>query len=262
MITSASGSGSLKKLPATELHPRLQPLIRHVLLEDRTDFRKIEPDAQKVRVFPRHLRQQIALRRPDVGHRLVLGPGKLRGDRLVGPAAHARHRLQKLFQPCRIGVDGFKYRRASALQFALRQSRTQSLRQIVPMPKQTVVGHLQNAADIRRLALVQKKFCRWSIRIDPVAPLEKSQRDQCIQKIPRRSRMQSQPPRQRLQILRVLCQLGKDFHLHRAQKRLRGPESQAGFRMCSGEGAGVAAGAAAGTVAVAVRLILTSLWSR
>lgn len=53
----------------------------------------------------RELDEKAALGAADVEHRLVAGEGKLLGDRDRGARAQARHRVQELAQPLRVGVE-------------------------------------------------------------------------------------------------------------------------------------------------------------
>ena len=74
--------------------------------------------------------------------------------------------------------------------------------------------------------------CREKIRagrvvVAAIAPFEKIQRNERIEKIAGRSRMQVEPRLQGFKILRVLGKFCEEFHLDGAQKRLGSPKSQA-----------------------------------
>src|SRR5436853_4559482 len=90
-----------------------------------------------------------------------------------------------------------------------------------------MVGHFQNAADVRGLALVQEQVSAGRIAINPVAALEEAKCHQRVQKILGRTRVKSQPVPQSLAALRLPRELREQLHLHCAQERLRGPEAKA-----------------------------------
>ena len=180
-----------------------------------------------MRIGERDLHRQIALRRADVDERLVAGPGKLRGNGHVRAVADAGHRCQKRLQARRIGIERLKHRRAAAADFVLRQARPKRLGEVTPEAVQTLVRHLEDAADVGRLLLVEERIGGRSVGVLAARALQKSQRHQGVQKIAGGARMQAEPPLYALQRLRPFRQIGEQLHLHRAQQDLRRPKSQA-----------------------------------
>ena len=93
-----------------------------------------------------------------------------------------------------------------------------------------MVRHFEDAADIGRLRLVEEEVGLGCIVIDAVDALEESQCDQRIQKIASPAWVESEAALQGLEILRMLRQLGEEFHLNGAEKRLGVPEGEAGLQ--------------------------------
>ena len=91
------------------------------------------------------------------------------------------------------------------------------MRKVVPERIKTLVGHLEDSADVGRLALIQKEVGRGRVVILAVQALEKAQRDQRVQEIARRTRMQAETSLDCCEVLGVLGKLGKQFDLDGAQ---------------------------------------------
>src|SRR5579863_724615 len=200
-----------------------------MLFKDGRDLGQVEADAGEMRILERDLDDQVALRGAAVGGGFVLCPRKLRSDRYVGAAADAGHGPQKCLQPARIGVERAEEVLFSR-RFALRLAGPQGRGEIVPVPVKPAVGHLENAADIRRLVLVKEQIGGGRVRVRAVLPLEKSERHQRVEKIAGGPRMQAQAAGERFERLRAARQFGEDLHFNCAEKRLRGPEGQAGLQ--------------------------------
>ena len=82
-----------------------------------------------------------------------------------------------------------------------------------------MVGHLQYAANVRRLALVEEEIGGRRVVILAVAALEKFQRYQRIQEITCGSRVQAEPALQSFQRSSgVLGQFREKPHFHCAQQ--------------------------------------------
>ena len=73
----------------------------------------------------------------------------------------------------------------------------------------------------------RKKSVLGVLPIEALIALQESERHERIKEIPVRARVKPQSVPQSLPALRMLCELGKQLHLHRAQKRLRSPEPEA-----------------------------------
>jgi len=89
------------------------------------------------------------------------------------------------------------------------------------------IRHLQHAADIGWLPFIQKLIGGRSIRILSVDSLQQAQSDQSIQKITGRSRMQSQPALERIQVFGMAGKFGEYFDFDCPQQGLRGPKPKA-----------------------------------
>ena len=91
---------------------------------------------------------------------------------------------------------------------------------MAPESVQAVIGHLQEPADIRRLAFVEEEVCAWRVRVDAIATFEKAQCDESVQKIPVRPRMKAKPVPDGFSVLGVSRELGEELHLDCAKKHL------------------------------------------
>ena len=96
---------------------------------------------------------------------------------------------------------------------------------MVPVAIEPVVRHLQYAADIGGLVLVEEEIGVRRITVDAILSLQKAQGDECIQEVPGGARVQTETSLDCSEILRVLGQLGEDFHFYGAQENLRGPKA-------------------------------------
>ncbi len=72
--------------------------------------------------------------------------------------ADAGHRLEKHFEARGIGVKGFEQRLAAAADFVLRLAGAQAFSEVAPVAVETLVGHLENAADVGGLLLVEEEI--------------------------------------------------------------------------------------------------------
>ena len=108
-------------------------------------------------------------------------------------------------------------RLAAVSDFVLRLSGAKSRRQIAPEAIQAGVGHLQDAANVRGLALVEEQFGGRRVAVLAVSALQKAERHQSVQKISRTAGMQTEPALQVFRIARLLGQFGKQSQLDCAQ---------------------------------------------
>ncbi len=230
ITTSAFGSGSLKKLPRWNCHSRGEAVGFDVVLEDGRDLGQIEADPDEMRILEQHLREQVALRRPDVDDRLVLVPGELRGDGDVRAAAHAGHAAQKDFEPLGIGIECGEDIGLAARSLVLRQPGTQS-RPSDGSSDRTGGGWPSPECRRRRTACA----CRGT---DPLMACS-SRCHRAVPEIPARpghrgSRATSADAgrggRPEAPALRAARKLGEDLHLDGAQQSLRSPEGKAGLQ--------------------------------
>src|SRR5207253_2269814 len=88
----------------------------------------------------------------------------------------------------------------------------QRLGKAAPEAVQAVIGHLQDAADVRGLALVQEQVRAGRVAIDPVAALEEPKCYQRVEEILGRAGVKAQPVPYCLAALRMPSELGEQFH--------------------------------------------------
>ena len=120
VMTSALGSGSLKKSPDAVPTRLLQPGGGDVFLRDGFDRRQIEAGAFEVRVFLRDFNAQQAGRAADVAERLEFREIKFVRERLEVDPREAGHRAHELFQPGQIRVEFFEHALLAVLDLVLR----------------------------------------------------------------------------------------------------------------------------------------------
>ena len=219
MITSTLGSGSCKEAARLEANPRRKTIFFHVLFKDGGHLGQIETHAIEMRVLERDLHHQVALRCSAIGHGFVIGPGELLRDGEIRPAAHAGHGAQKRLKPGRIGIERGKDVRFTRL-FALPFPRAKRKGEAAPMPVEALVCHLQNAADIGRLALVQKQVRRRRVAIVAILALQESQSDQRVEKVSGGTRMKAKTSGQCMPFFGAAGKFGEHFHLHGAEQSL------------------------------------------
>src|SRR5467141_177041 len=157
-----------------KLDSMLELLLGHVLSEDGPNLRKIESDALKMSVRERHLYGEIALRAPHVHEGLVTLPREFLCDREVRPTADSGHRLREFLEACWIGIQRFEEGLVPSLHLVLRPACPQAFGEPGPKTKETVVRHLENAADVGGLSFVQEQLRGGRVVIDAVRPLEKA----------------------------------------------------------------------------------------
>ena len=220
----------LEEVAGLELQPVCDANSRHVFLEDRRHFREVETRAGEMRIREGDLRRQIALGRADVDERAVVLPRKRVRDRQVRAVADPRHRRQEFPQPRRLGIQRLEQPRRARLHLVLRQPRPQRLGQAAPERVKAVIAHLEDAADIRRLAAVEEQIGFRSIRVDVAGPRQKPEGDERVEEVARRSRMQAKPASQRIVRFGASRQFGEHAHFNGAQQRFRRPERKTGLQ--------------------------------
>src|ERR1051325_7075444 len=89
-----------------------------------------------------------------------------------------------------------------------------------------MAAHLEDAADVGWLRLVEKQRRLRRVRIDAAFSLQKTQRHERVEEVARRSLVQTQPLLKIVERERLLRQLGEQLHLDGAQERSRRPEPQ------------------------------------
>src|SRR5204863_2065816 len=123
-----------------------------------------------------------ALRAAQVVERLVLLPRELLGDRSAGAEAEARHRLEEALQSFRIVVEDLE-EIAALLGLVLRRAGLEALGERAPEAVEPRVAHLEEAAEIGRLAAVQEELGLGGIAVLGALAVEHPQRDQGVQEV-------------------------------------------------------------------------------
>src|SRR6185369_3919178 len=96
-----------------------------------------------------------------------------------------------------------------------------------PEPIEPSVRHLEHAADVARLLLVEEDLRRLHVRVSTVPTLEHPERHERIEEVPRRPRVERELTAEALEVQRAARERREDPELDGAQQRLRAPESEA-----------------------------------
>ena len=154
-----------------------------VVLEDGADFREIEADAGDLRVGEGDLGDEIALCGADVDGGFVVGPGEFFGDGHVGSVADAGHGAEEVAEALGIGVEGFEGVFAAGADLVLRFAGAEGGGEVAPEGVETVVGHLEYAADVRGFALVEEEIGGRGVVVGAVAALEEAEGDEGVEEV-------------------------------------------------------------------------------
>src|SRR5712692_2637670 len=130
-----------------------------------------------MRIGQSHLYNQISLGSADIQNGRMILPGKPAGDDAVRPLAEPSHSLQESPESLWVGVERGKEIGPALLRLVLWFSRSKGSRQMIPKGIEAKVGHLEHAAGVGGLSLIQKKISGGSIEVLMVSPLQESQRD-------------------------------------------------------------------------------------
>ena len=95
---------------------------------------------------------------PDVAKGFVPGEVELLGQGVEVAERDARHRVHELLESRRIAVELLEHRLPGVLDLVLGLAGLQRFGEIAPEAIEPRIGHLEDAADVGRAALVQK--CR------------------------------------------------------------------------------------------------------
>ena len=147
--------------------------------------------------------------------------------------AEARHRGQEL--PQRVGIFiKLAENIDTVFGFVLRLAGVQSLGKRIPETEQARVQHFQETADVGWLGAVQKQIRFGSVGIKSIGALQQFQRDQRIQEVELRARMDVEALANGGSVQRTFRQFREESDFHRAEQRFGGHEAEAklhdGFR--------------------------------
>ncbi len=147
------------------------------------DFGKVEAGAGDVRVGEGDLGDEVALRGADVDGGFVVGPGEFFGDGHVGSAADAGHGAEEAAKAIGVGVESYERIVAAVTGLVLRLAGAERGGEVAPMSVEAVVGHLEHAADVGGLALVEEEIGGGGVVVGAVAALEEVEGDEGIEKV-------------------------------------------------------------------------------
>ena len=88
---------------------------------------------------------------------------------------------------------------------------------MAPERIQAVVRHLEDAADVGRLAPVEEEIGFGRVGVAIAVALKKSERDERVEKVARRARVQPEAPAKRVERLGAVRELAEHAKLDRAE---------------------------------------------
>ena len=112
---------------------------------------------------------------------------------------------------------GLEERRVSDGRLVLRAPGAEAFRQPAPEAVEAMVRHLEDPAEVRRLAAIEKEVRFRGVVVHAVTTLEEAERHQGVEKVVRRALVQSEPVAQRAEVLWMPGKLGEDAHLDGTQ---------------------------------------------
>ncbi len=180
-----------------------------------------------------HRRCELAGRAAYVAQRAVLREVDFLGQRLEVRAGNAAHRGHELLEARRIGVQLVEHRAAVVLDLVLRLTGFQCGAEVVPVAEEPRVQHLEHAADVAGLVLVEER--RGVRRVAILArgaiadAVEEAERHEGVEEVVHAARVQPQHASQLRAGERARTERGEHAELHCRQQHLRGPERGAHF---------------------------------
>jgi hypothetical protein len=194
VITSAFGSGSVKKIKRRRRDSIGESRGRDFSQRDPSSGRKICGSASKVRVFLGHEHRQLASCTADITEGLITREVELVGERLKIACGDSAHRIHELLEPLGPAVELGEHRRAGVFNLVLRLAGAEAVGEIAPESIKASVGHLKKATHKLRAVAIeeQRSFLRVAIAgfRSVAVTLEKAKRHQCVEEIGICSRMQ------------------------------------------------------------------------
>ena len=111
-----------------------------------------------MRILESDLNDEVTLRGSAISSGFVIGPGKLGRNGHVGAAADAGHGSEKSLEARGIGIHGSEHICFAVRSFILAFAGAQGSGEVVPVLEEALVGHLQHAADVGGLVLVEEEI--------------------------------------------------------------------------------------------------------
>ena len=217
--------GIVEEAARLEANPRGETVGGDVFLEDRADCGQIKADALKMRIGERDLSDEVALRSADVDDRLVILPGELARDGEVGSAADAAHGAEEVAEAIGVGVEGLEEIVTAVARLVLWFAGAKRGGEVAPEAVEASVGHLQDAADVRGLVLVEEEIGGRRIGVVSVVALEAIECDEGVEEVARGARMQADAAADAGESLRAFGEHREELEFNGAEQDLRGRRS-------------------------------------
>ncbi len=189
------------KSPLMEAHPAGQAALRHTGLEHRPHRRQVEPARLQMRMGEGELDRHRPGCGADVDDAADPGPGEAGGERMRRRQADAGHGVEEPGEALGAGIDRGEGI-AAGLGLVLRLAGAQRLGQVPPEGIEPPVGHLQDAADIGRLASVEIEIGLGRVGVDAVIPFQHPQRHQRVEEVANAALVQAELVPQRFAVER------------------------------------------------------------
>ena len=144
-----------------------------------------------MRVGESDLGDEISLCGADVDRGFVVGPREFFSDGHVGSSADAGHGAEEVAKTIGVGVELLEGVFAAVTGLVLGFSSTKGDGEIAPEGIEAMVGHLENAAHVGGLALVEEEVSGWGVVVGAVAALEEFEGDEGVEEVARSAWMES-----------------------------------------------------------------------
>jgi hypothetical protein len=142
-------------------------------------------------------------------------------------------RLHELFKACGVAVELLEDRLAGELDLGLRLAGLERLSEVTPEPVGPGVAHLEEPPDIGGALRVEERRRFGTVAVAAVGALsialEEAQRDQRVEKVVDRPRVQPEPCTDFLTRHRRATQMAEQVQLDGREQSLRRPEPDADF---------------------------------
>ena len=111
--------------------------------------------------------------------------------------------------------------------FVLRLAGAEAGGEVAPEFVVTLVGHLQQAADVGGLVLVEEEVGLGGVGVDAIVALEEVEGDEGIEEVGGGTRMKAEAAAEFGEGFGVLGEFGEELHFDGAEQSFGGPEGEA-----------------------------------